>query len=311
MTQHLICVTVDTDPDNLSGQQINRGDLSWRGLDFALAEFRAVLEMPLTWYVRADGQLMVAYGTPLYLFEQHAAFWQDAQTRGDELGWHPHLYAAAPNDDAPQLIRDETAALAALTDIAAHLQTRDVALPTFRMGEAWHTPRTYRQVESLGFVADSSAIPGRDDSASGHPRNWSGAPNHPYFPAQHDVRVSSTARPLLEVPMTSWAFAAPYDNAPRLRYMNPCIHADLWQQALDHWASALPAAPLHVWTLILHPIEAMPHTTPDALYAHSLPVVRDNLNAFTRRIAQMGHEWRYTTVAQAATQWREHGGQRA
>lgn len=305
MTQHLICLTIDTDPDHLSGYVVNRKRLEWRGLEFALDHFHEALgEIPLTWYVRADGQLEHAYGSSLYLLNQHADFWKKAQARGDELGWHPHLYTIPEGDEAPEVITDEQQAIDEMTRIWDQVQTLGFEMPTFRMGEAWHTPRTLAHIEALGFAVDSSAIPDRDDSASGHPRNWTNAPNQPYFPAHDDVCLAAEPRPLLEVPMNSWRFAASYDKAPKLRYMNPCIHADLWTQALDHWEALLPQAEVLVWTLILHPNEAMPQAEADLLYAHSLDEMQQNLETFTERISHRGDEWRYMTLSEAALLWR-------
>jgi hypothetical protein len=183
-------------------------------------------------------------------------------------------------------------------------------LATFRMGEAWHTTETLHMLETLGFTTDSTAIPGRDDSTSGHPRNWSGTPNHPYYPSDDDVRIPTTDHSshetpqILEVPMNSWYFKASYDTAPKLRYMNPCVHRDLWQQGLDWWERHLPERDVHLWNLILHPAEAMPHEKPDLLYAFALDVLQSNLNQLVRRIEKRGDTATYCTLTTAAQQWR-------
>jgi hypothetical protein len=302
---HLICLTIDTDPDALNTINPDRHTLTWDGLHFAIEKFHDVLpDIPLTWYVRADGQLEQAYGSASYLLDEHADFWRKAIQRGDELGWHPHLYTL--DKQVPQLITDSGQAAAEISRLWSLIQTVDFDLPTFRMGEAWHTPQTLNLVERLGFTVDSSAIPGRDDSASGHPRNWSETPNQPYYPAQEDVRKMGALRLLLEVPMNSWYFKASYDTAPKLRYMNPSIHSDLWRQALDGWDENLVKNNLLIWNLILHPVEAMPHDKPDLLYANSLDVMRDNLAHFVERIQKRGDAAIYTTIADAARQWRHH-----
>lgn len=33
MTRHLLCLTIDTDPDGLSGKVVDRQTLAWRGLE--------------------------------------------------------------------------------------------------------------------------------------------------------------------------------------------------------------------------------------------------------------------------------------
>ena len=93
MSQHYIALTIDTDPDGLNTHEPDRQNLVWDGLHFAMEYFHDALpEIPLTWYVRADGQLEHAYGSSSYLLDTYADFWRRAIARGDELGWHPHLY---------------------------------------------------------------------------------------------------------------------------------------------------------------------------------------------------------------------------
>lgn len=302
-SQHLICLTIDTDPDGLSTQNPDRKSLAWDGLHFAIEEFHAALtDIPLTWYVRADGQIEQAYGSVTYLFEQHRDFWDAALGRGDELGWHPHLYTI---EEEPQIIRESGQAVHELRRIHEKVQEVPFPLPTFRMGEGWHTPQTLNLIEEMGFGVDSTAIPGRDDSATGHPRNWAGTPNQPYFPATHDIRIAGEQRLLLEAPMNSWYIQASYDAAPRLRYMNPCVHQDLWEQGLDWWEDHIPQATLYIWDLILHPIEAMPQPKSDLLYAYSLQTLRENLDLFVQRIEERGDTALFTTLARAAHNWRE------
>jgi hypothetical protein len=306
MARHLICLTIDTDPDGLNTYDPDRRSLIWDGLHFAMEYFHSALpDVPLTWYVRADGQLEQAYGSARYLLDTYAGFWQEAVQRGDELGWHPHLYTV---EDTPQIITDSTQATAELSRIWDSIKNTNFNLASFRMGEAWHTAETLNLLETLGFTIDSTAIPGRDDSASGHPRNWSGTPNYPYYPAQTDIRLPDNhqaASRVLEVPMNSWYFKTSYDAKPKLRYMNPCIHCDLWQQGLDWWEAHLPEHELHLWNLILHPAEAMPHDKPDLLYAYSLGILKNNLNTLHERIEKRGDTAVFATLAHAAQQWRQ------
>ncbi len=308
MAKHLLCLTIDTDPDGLNTHDPDRRDLRWDGLHFAMQHFPGALAgIPLTWYVRADGQLEDAYGSVRYLLEKHADFWRAALQRGDEFGWHPHLYTMPQGDEQPTIITDPAQAVQELERIWKALHGAEWPLLTFRMGEAWQTPQTLDLLEKLGFLVDSTAIPGRDDSANGHPRNWSGTPNQPYYPAPDDVKVAGATRQLLEVPMNSWYFQASYDRQPKLRYMNPCIHADLWEQALERWQETLPGEALSVWVLILHPAEAMLQE-PDLLYAHSLETMIANLRTLETRLQAAGDIVEWTTVYRAAQQWRRTMG---
>jgi hypothetical protein len=304
---HYLALTIDTDPDGLNTFTPDRADLCWDGLHFAMERFHDALPgIPLTWYVRADGQLEAAYGSSRYLLDTYSDFWHDALAGGDELGWHPHLYTVPQDASQPEIILESAAAVSELRRIWESIKDYSLGMPSFRMGEAWHSAETLNLIERLGFTVDSTAIPNRDDSASGHPRNWKDAPNQPYYPDYANVRQAGQVRPLLEVPMNSWYFQAPYDKAPKLRYMNPCIHTALWEQALDRWADKLSEnqAENYCWVFILHPAEAMPHEQNDQLYAYSLEVVQANLDLFARRIESIGQEYRFSTLFDAAKQWR-------
>lgn len=306
MPNHYIALTIDTDPDGLNTHNPNRRELNWAGLEFAIQNFHEVLsDYPLTWYVRADGQLEHAYGSVHYLLDTYIDFWRKVIVQGDELGWHPHLYTVPDTNSQPQIITDNMQAVDELTRIWDNIKDIPFDFPTFRMGEGWHTAETMNLVEELGFRVDSTAIPERDDSASGHPRNWRGTPNRPYYPDKQTPRLEGAERNLLEIPMNSWAFQASYDKAPKLRYMNPCIHAELWQQAVKHWKENLQPQENYFWTMILHPSEGMPHYEPDLLYSYSLDCVRENLEYFANTISELGHIATYTTVSEIAKLWRQ------
>jgi hypothetical protein len=306
MTTHYIALTIDTDPDGLNTHIPDRKTLAWDGLHFAMERLHQALpEVPLTWYVRADGQLKAAYGSDRYLLDTYADFWGEALKRGDELGWHPHLYTVPTDELQPTIITESAAAVTELQRIWENIKACPLPMPSFRMGEAWHSSETLNLIEKLGFAVDSTAIPNRDDSAAGHPRNWKDAPNQPYYPRYDDIRKAGENRPLLEVPMNSWYFQAPYDQKPKLRYMNPCIHSDLWEQALDYWEKTLVQdTENYLWVLILHPAEAMPKSQNDQLYAHSLAVLHDNLASFSRRISSLGQQYLFTTLFESSKHWR-------
>ena len=110
--RHLLCLTVDTDPDGLSGRVTNRQALSFAGLK-NLLELREEIarqaqpgNVPLTWFIRADGQLESILGSAEYLLEEHNAAWTELKKSGHELAWHPHLYRQASRAEPANLISD-------------------------------------------------------------------------------------------------------------------------------------------------------------------------------------------------------------
>jgi hypothetical protein len=306
---HRICLTIDTDPDGLSGHTINRASLVWQGLHTVIDQLydhfeRVLIPARLTWFVRADGQLQDIYGDALWLLHQHETFWRSVQQRGDEIGWHPHLYRQPNNAPQPTIISDPLEAEHELNILWQQVNTFENAWRSFRMGEGWQAVNTYRLIESLGFTVDSSALPGRSDNHA-FLRDWSGVPNQPYFPAETDIKQVGQARSMLEIPMNTWRFQASYDTAPKLRYMNPCIHSTLWEHALDDWQAQLPSNQAQaVWVLIWHPEECVGHRE-DLLYGHSLETLSNNLQTWAKRITIMGDTFEYNTLSEVNTLWRK------
>jgi hypothetical protein len=308
--KHLLCLTVDTDPDGLSGKVTNRQTLQWEGLERLqrlpdeLAGFPELGRVPTTWFVRADGQLESILGSATYLLETYEHFWTQVRTAGDELGWHPHLYRQARPEDAALLISDPLQAQDEIERLWSKLRATFHST-AFRNGEGWHTPETYATVERLGFRCDSTAIPGRI-GGPGHPMNWTGAPNQPYFPDSCDLGKSGPERSLLELPMNTWHLQAPHDDAPRVRYMNPAVHPHLFANALENWENAgnVPPADLYIWVMIFHPDEVLATQAGDALYSHSTQALCTNLVSMAESLRRMGYDVEWVTVSDAAQRWR-------
>jgi hypothetical protein len=314
MTRHVFCLTVDADPDGTTSRAQQQPQVEFRGLQQAaqLPERLEVLgqelgcTIPITWFVRLDGEIEKQFGSPSYLLEQHAAFWSACLRRGDELGWHPHFPG---NASAESPLERTLASGLSLGDEWMRLwriaRERISEPKSFRNGEAWHSPSTYAVVEHLGLECDSTVIPGRAN-ADQRWSNWGSAPNHPYFPAPDDLCQEGPKRQLLEVPMNGWLTQAGYDRQPRVRYMNPAVHQDIFQAALKSWSEHLRRVSngLHVWTLVLHPDEFMPATVADSLYARSLEVVCGNLLQLAEAVMALGHGMEFLTLTTAARGWR-------
>ncbi len=310
MKRHLLCLTLDTDPDGLNGRIPDRQSLEWEGLEQVQRlpeELSATLgRVPMTWFVRADGQLESILGNAVYLLETYDAFWTRVKKAGDEVAWHPHLYRQETSEDAAVIITDPVEAQDELERLWSILKT-SLTPTAFRNGEGWHKPETYATVERLGFRCDSTAIPGRA-GGPGHPMNWTCAPNQPYFPASNDLCLPGSARSLLELPMNTWHLQAPHDATPRVRYMNPAVHPHLFASALKNWENAckLPSADLCVWVMIFHPDEVLATRGNDALYSRSTRALCTNLIAMAESLRRIGHDFEWVTVSVAAERWRGH-----
>ena len=313
MKRHLLCVTLDTDPDGLNGRNPNRRSLEWEGLEKAqclpeeLHTLAAALgRVPMTWFVRADGQLESILGSAAYLLETYDTFWTRVKKASDEVAWHPHLYTQRTPEDPAVIITDPLQAQEELERLWNILKT--IIPPTaFRNGEGWHLPETYNSVERMGFRCDSTAIPGRTGGL-GHPMNWTGAPNQPYFPAADDLCKPGSQRSLLELPMNTWHLQAPHDVSPRLRYMNPAVHPHLFANALKNWENACKVLPadLAIWVMIFHPDEVLATQGDDALYSRSTRALCANLASMAETLGRLGHDFEWVTVSDAAERWRRH-----
>jgi hypothetical protein len=310
--KHLLCLTVDTDPDGLSGRVTNRQTLQWNGLKHLqslpdeLAGFGTLGPVPITWFVRADGQLESILGNAAYLLETYDNFWARVKAGGHELGWHPHLYRQARAEDAAMLITDPVEAEAELERLWSNLNLT-LHATAFRNGEGWHTPETYKTVECLGFRSDSTAIPGRT-GGSGHPMNWTGAPNQPYYPSFGDLCKSGAQRSMVELPMNTWRLQAPDDEEPKIRYMNPAVHPKLFANALQNWENAGNVSPadLCIWVMIFHPDEVLATLGDDALYSRSTQALGDNLVAIAESLRRAEHNFEWMTISDAAECWRKN-----
>jgi hypothetical protein len=308
VTRHLLCLTIDTDPDGLAGKVVDRQTLSWRGLEQidGLLDSLAPLHarwgpVPVTWFVRADGQLRDILGSSLYLLERFEPLWGKVCAAGHELGWHPHLYRQSRRNESAVLITDPGEAVEEITKLWDELSGSSFQPTSFRNGEGWHYACTMATVEALGFRWDSTAVPGRVGTAA-HPMNWTGTPNHPYFPDKNDIRQPGDPRSLLEIPMNTWHLKTSYDSEPRLRYMNPAVHEELFTAALRRLRMDSYTG-VQVWTFILHPGEVLGEAAPDQLYARSVATVCHNLDVFADVIRDTGHGVEFVTVSRAGAMW--------
>src|SRR5438270_1111014 len=85
---HLLCLTLDTDPDGLNRPIPDRRSLVWEGLENLqslpeeIEACAALGSLPITWFVRADGQLESILGNSAYLLERYERFWGNLRNSG-------------------------------------------------------------------------------------------------------------------------------------------------------------------------------------------------------------------------------------
>jgi hypothetical protein len=259
-----------------------RNRLSWRAVELipAIADAIHARGLPATWFIRADGQLREVYGRASYLLDRHDTLWRRLKDQGDEIGWHPHLYALARDGSfGPE--RDDDRLARQLRETHAELKTSGYEFASVRMGEAIGSNIVMRTLAELGLRADSSAIPGRRRNDESRVFDWSCSPNFPYRPSVADYRAPGLpALPILEVPMTAVPVQAPYDSRPLARYANLAYRPEIFADAIERWFETdIDGATHKVLTLILHPDELMPGSPDHPLYALTPDALRQNIEA--------------------------------
>lgn len=307
MSHHIFCITIDIDPDGLSGKDTHRNASSFKSFD-ALDSFSQVvnnelkIEVPVTWFVRIDEQMKDFFGSRFYLVEQYKSFWEKCLKAKHELAWHPHIYQKKGNEFV--IPGDIDFCLDQLTSLHEEIRTYPLPLQTFRNGEGWHTNETMQLIGKLGFSVDSTAIPGIKKSKP-HFMNWEQAFNGSYFPSTENYQLPGADAGLLEMPMNTWLVKAPYDEQPKRRYMNPAIHSKIFATAVE--ANEWPAASedLKVFTFISHPDEIVMKPASDNLYGRTIENYISNIRLIMDKVTKQNGSFEFLTMQQAALKWRK------
>ncbi len=91
-------------------------------------------------------------------------------------------------------------------------------------------------LETLGFQADSSAIPRPNYSWERNLKDWKTTPQEPYYPSVDDYRIPDTNKrslKILEIPMSMTRISLPGDTVKMLRYIDPAYDSDLFLKFCD------------------------------------------------------------------------------
>lgn len=209
-------VGCDTDPDATPRERrVSHPDSLWQGVERGIPALRSALreagleDARITWLLRADRQMLEAFGAYAYPAERYRALWQALTDEGHEIGWHPHLWAWSERDNVwyPELGSAEL-----VDELAeAHRTLREMFdIRSVRSGWAYCSNQLMALLADLGVGVDFSALPAQVHVDLVPPRyawynDWSITPDRPYRPARHDYRVpgeANSALPILEVPVT-------------------------------------------------------------------------------------------------------------
>lgn len=174
-----------------------------------------------TAFARIDNQIQDIFGNYLYVLDLLP------NHQGSEIGWHPHCYTKLDNKYYPEYNTD--CIIRQLWKVFASTHKVREA-KSFRMGGAIMDNKIMSTLEQMGFLIDSSALPGCERNDLHRKFDWTITGNSQYHPCKEDYRCSgSSPYKLLEVPMTTIPIAAPYDKITKRRYINPTIKSEIFK----------------------------------------------------------------------------------
>ena len=287
-------VTFDTDSINQNNRNYEHNRLCFdydREL-FELAGFLASERISATAFVRIDDQIS-HYHDDLFILEKVVSAIERGGSPNIELGWHPHLYAEI--EGRYVLARDE--GLIAEDLLAIHSRVPSIsAMKCVRIGALQGGNNVMRTLDRLGFAVDSSAFPGRSVRDDHRHFDWIRCDNRAYLPSIADYQVQGDVNyRLLEVPITTIPFRAPYDRIPTVRAINPCFRSELFQKAIADNEDRLRQ--LGFCVLIFHPDELM-HGYQDDLYRNGFENFSKNFVFFRKTMGDV----KFLTVSEFGSQ---------
>ena len=222
------CLTFDLDfIDYTSNKQFDELE---ECLPILLRAFRKFPNIKATWFIRTDSQLECMFGRSDFFLHKHRQKIEWLTERGHEIGWHHHAYCLR-NQVWKQNVIEESVCeeLAKYGEIAA-----SYGMKSTRMGWGFHTNKTIKILDDLGFWVDSSAIPRPKYSWDTAEKNWELTGLIPYKPAACDYRIQGDPHlEITELPMTTTTIAAPGDTMVVQRYINPAYYHNYFRQAID------------------------------------------------------------------------------
>lgn len=281
-----IALTIDVDSDffDSSLSRNKKGELQWNGIETGIPllvemfkKYRDSFGNPvkITWFVRVDNQIKEIYKNAAYLLIKYRRLWETFEKRGDEIGWHPHLYRKSEGkwiqETRPTYIKQD------LQESYKAMTESGFSPICSRIGEAFQSNEIMVELFKLGIRIDSTAMPGRVRIDEQRNIDWKGTPSSPYYPSATDYRIHGKENDrigILEVPMSMIETRTEYDKKSLERYVDLSFRNHIMKDGLEahirdnnHLVSILhPSTILHIYD-INHP-----------LVSYNIAEVEKNLN---------------------------------
>ena len=208
----------DCDPDRVGfTHSVNELTLSWRGIEIGIPAFMSARHRhhkqtgvwpKMTWFVRADDQIKRAHGDAGYCLATYEAIWRTLEEEGDEIAWHPHLWAW--NESANhwyQRIDDAEFTQQCLEDgLDAFDRVWGRKPTTVHTGWCYQDNQVMAFMSENGLLADCSAVPGHNTLGRGlaDQADWGQSSSKIYFPDGNNYQLEAPSFEerlnILEVP---------------------------------------------------------------------------------------------------------------
>lgn len=160
---------------------------------------------PLTLFIRADKHVSKSLGSKFYFFENYLSQMADLQSQGHEIGLHLHLDKFDWEDQ--HLIKQDLFRLKGL------VSNGGVDLSGIRFGGHNLVEEFVPVLEELGFLYDSTMMPGRSRQDDMFQFDWQDAETtiHPITSQDWGKKYGKIYN-LIEIPFPMFDIRAPYDN---------------------------------------------------------------------------------------------------
>jgi hypothetical protein len=253
-----IFVTIDVDmTDYFSGNKLDEFDVTFTVISNILKNNN---HLKTTWFIRIDNHIKTIYGNADYIFNKHRSKLDWLLDNGHELGWHHHAYKFFDNKWIQEI--DENI-ISEQLKINAEIAYK-YNLKTSRMGWGFHTNKTMKVLNDLGFKIDSSAIPRPIYNWELTTKDWTITPPFPYYPSLKDYRVSEINNlQIIEFPISTAFVKSKNDTEKIMRYINTAYYSNQFKNIIENNF-------VHeILCTIMHPYEIISNTAGHDLLAFS------------------------------------------
>lgn len=264
MKKRIAYLTIDVDfTDYISGSGVDEMQQFFPVLRSFFEQHDSIKS---TWFVRIDNQIEKDYGAADYILSKHSAAFDWLRDNGHEIGWHHHAYVLN-NGTWTQNTNEE--------EVLTHIKrygavAKACGMNICRMGWGQMSSRIMTELDSLGFVIDSSAMPRPKYGWDTLSRDWSRCPIQPYHPNVSDYQSQGQLN-IIEFPMTTVPISLKSDTEPGvLRYINP-----LYKH--EYFVSAVNSSLTENIVLISHPYELSKGNPEHPLLSFSLHEFKRNM----------------------------------